>query len=53
MVVSKVDNNTTEIMKSANLTNSDINLKSGFVSKYVNMFKIASFSNTGSTFKIT
>ena len=36
-------------MKSVNVTNSDINMKTWFMPKDVNMFKIAASSKTGLT----
>ena len=50
MIVSKVGN-ITKIMFSVNVTISDINLETGSVPKYVNMFKIATCSKTGLTLK--
>ena len=50
MIVSKVVN-VIEIIKSVNVTNFNIPLKAGFVPKYFNMFKIATCSKTGLTFK--
>ena len=48
--VSKVGN-ITEIMKSVNVPNYDINLKTGFVPKYIKRFQIAACFKTVLTFK--
>ena len=50
MIVSKVGN-ITETINSANVTISEINLETGSVPKYVNMFEIATCSKTGLTLK--